>query len=168
MLQSCKMAQKCSVLFATSRNSVSDVEERSGPHASARSATDEWLKGLEGRWHSRLYINESQTNGRVIHLPPPLTYLSSFCPFPAHFRCSPIEWSCCKDKCDNIKPFLFRFHVRIHIFLFCPWNIKLLSEISYLGLAFNWAEDGRQGKRARLLLLTKKFKKKYLRRNTVI
>lgn len=114
MLQSCKMAQKCSVLFATSRNSVSDVEERSGPHASARSATDEWLKGLEGRWHSRLYINESQTNGRVIHLPPPLTYLSSFGPFPALFRCSPIEWSCCKDKCDNIEPFLFYFHVRVH------------------------------------------------------
>lgn len=31
------------------QDSVFDVEGRSNPHASARSATDEWLMGLEGR-----------------------------------------------------------------------------------------------------------------------
>lgn len=47
-LQSSKMAQNCSIPLAILQDSVSGVEERSSPHASARSATDEWLKVLEG------------------------------------------------------------------------------------------------------------------------
>lgn len=68
---------------------VSDVEGRSGPHASARSATDEWLKGLGGRWQCRLYhTKQAQTNGRVVLLPPPaLTSGSSFSHFLALFTC---------------------------------------------------------------------------------
>lgn len=78
-LQSSKMAQHCSIPLTILQDSATDGEEKSSPHASARSATDEWLKGLEGRWQSRIYdITESQTDGRVIILP--FTFHSSFSP----------------------------------------------------------------------------------------
>lgn len=67
--------KNCSILLAIVRGSVSDVEERSSPHASARSATDEWLKGLEGRWQCRLYhTEESQSNGRAPSSSPSTIY----------------------------------------------------------------------------------------------
>lgn len=57
------------------QDSVFDVEGRSNPHASARSATDEWLMGLEGRWQCRLNHTKSH---RLMVILLPSTFHSSF------------------------------------------------------------------------------------------
>lgn len=44
-----QMAQNSEYPLTILQESVSDVDERSSPYASAWSARDEWLKGLEGR-----------------------------------------------------------------------------------------------------------------------
>lgn len=55
----CRTAKKGTQLFKSSCNLTHQRQRlwcvrEAAPHASARSATDEWLLGLEGRWQSEL------------------------------------------------------------------------------------------------------------------